>query len=460
MIASVRRWVLRSALPAVRDMAIAAGALWLALELRFDFAVPAEFANKWAWLAPIAAALLVATGAARGIYRTVPEFAGLFELLRLGQAVAFTGVVLLGVSKFLLPDRHVVPLSVCVVATLIMFFALGSVRFGPRLMGHLRSAWDRDGDGKRVLVIGAGKAGEMLVRDMLRTPSSGLAPVGFLDDDPAKRGARIHNVPVLGPTADVAVAAQRVDAELALLAMPSAPSRIVREVLGRIADAGLRAKIVPSLGDLLGAPVTVADVRDVDIADLIGREAVDLDAESIAGFLKDTCVAVTGAAGSIGAELARQLIPFRPKALLLLDNDETDVFDLHNRLRPVAARSDVEVHMLVCSVRDARGVDAAFERHRPDVVFHAAANKHVPVMESHPAEAVLTNVTGTRNVAAAAIAHGAQRFILVSTDKAVRPSGVMGATKRLAELLVATMGAGSGTVFASVRFGNVLGSRG
>lgn len=454
------RWLARAVIPALRDSLIAAASLWFALELRFDLNVPAPFAGRWIWLVPVAAGMLVLVGSSRGVYRTVPEFAGIIELLRLGEAVAIASVTSLVVAKFALPDSHVVPLSVPLIGAMIMFLALSLVRFGPRLMHHAKLSWSRDAGGERVVVVGAGQAGEMLVRDMLRTPGSSWRPVGFVDDDPAKKGKRIHGLPVLGATEDLVDIATRAGAHLCLLAMPSAPSRVLRDVLGRVAEAGLKAKIVPSLGELMGGSVGVADIRDVDIADLIGREPVQLDTDSIAGFLERKTVLVTGAAGSIGSELARQLIRFRPAKLLLLDNNETDVFELQNDLRPVGARSDVDVHMIVCDVRDRAAIDAAFRQHSPNVVFHAAALKHVSVMEQYPAEAVKTNVTGTRNVAEAAIAAASERFIFVSTDKAVNPTSVMGMTKRLAELLIAGLGETSPTVFASVRFGNVLGSRG
>lgn len=454
------RWLVRAVIPAVRDCLIAMFSLWLALQLRFDLHVPQPFAGRWMWLVPFAAGTLVAVGIARGIYRTVPEFAGLIELLRLGEAVFAASVATLIVAKVALLDSHVVPLSVPPIAAMIMFLSLGLVRFGPRLMTHMRGSWSRDAGGQRVIVVGAGQAGEMLVRDMLRSTGNGLRPIGFVDDDPAKRGKRIHGLPVLGGTDDLVAIAGCSGVELCLLAMPSAPSRALRETLARVAEAGLKAKIIPGLGELVGDHVGVADIRDVDVADLIGRDPVDLDTDSIAGFLERKTVLVTGAAGSIGSELARQLIRFRPAKLLLLDNNETDLFELHNDLRPVAARSDVDVHMVVCSIRDRRGIQAAFQIHKPHVVFHAAALKHVSVMEQHPDEAVLTNVTGTRNVAESAIAVDTERFILVSTDKAVNPTGVMGMTKRLAELLVAGLAETSSTVFASVRFGNVLASRG
>ncbi|HEX9694675.1 MAG TPA: polysaccharide biosynthesis protein, partial [Actinomycetota bacterium] len=323
----VLHWFARAVVPAMRDSAIAGLALWLALQLRFDFNVPQPFAGRWIWLVPVAAGMLLLVGAARGVYRTVPEFAGIIELLRLGEAVAVACVTALVAAKFALPDAHVVPLSVPLIAAMIMFLLLGLVRFGPRLTTYLKASWSRDGSGRRVIVVGAGQAGEMLVRDMLRTPGSDLRPVGFVDDDPAKKGKRIHGLPVMGATQDLVAIATRAGADLCLLAMPSAPSRALRETLGRVAEAGLRAKIIPGLGELVGASVGVADIRDVDIADLIGREPVELDTDSIAGFLERKTVLVTGAAGSIGSELARQLIRFRPATLLLLDNNETDVFE-------------------------------------------------------------------------------------------------------------------------------------
>lgn len=310
-----------------------------------------------------------------------------------------------------------------------------------------------------MLIVGAGDAGEHVARDMLRSGSR-FVPVGFLDDDPDKIGRRIHGLPVIGSTSEAPYAVSTTEADHVLVALPSAPSRVLQEVLKRVALPGLGVKVLPSLGELMGAPATLADIRDVDIADLIARSQVKVDMDQIAGIVDGRSVLITGAAGSIGSQLARQALRFRPSALVLLDNDETDLYEVARTLEPAAASRAVALELVIADIRDAKRISQVFEEHRPQLVFHAAAYKHVPVMEGSPSEAVITNVTGTRNVAQAAAAAGTERFVLVSTDKAVNPSSVMGATKYLAEIITGQVGSHSKTAFSSVRFGNVLASRG
>jgi len=316
-------------------------------------------------------------------------------------------------------------------------------------------------------VIGAGDAGAMIVRELRRNRQLGLEVVGFIDDDPAKRGARIAGVPVLDNRGALAAMIARHGIRHAIIAMPTAPGGVLREVVRRCGEAGIPTQTVPGLFEIIGGQVTVRQLRDVQIEDLLRRAPIRTDLAAVAALVRGKRVLVTGAGGSIGGELCRQLLRCAPGELFLLGHGENSIFEIHNELQrlasglsAVAGIPPTRFRPIIADVRFPARLHGVFAAHRPEVVFHAAAHKHVPLMEAHPAEAVANNVLGTRNVLAAAVAAGVERFVLVSTDKAVNPSSVMGATKRVAELLVHRAAAQTGRDYMVTRFGNVLGSRG
>jgi FlaA1/EpsC-like NDP-sugar epimerase len=446
----------------LRDAAVAVLTLWFAMMLRFEGVAPPQLSETLATFSPVAIVVLLVLGLFRGLYGSLPQYASLQEMLRLGGVVMLTalGLIVATTVYYLENGSRPLPLSVPLIWGPFLFFGLGIPRIYRRVRVQLHAGKGLPANVERVLIVGAGDAGEHVVRDMLRSPDAKFSPVGFVDDDKSKHGKKIHGLPVLGPIEQLADAAALKGAHLVIIALPSAPSGVVRAVLKRVAAAGLKAKILPSLGELMGAQVTSADVRDVDISDLIARNKVQIDMKQIASVLDGRTVLISGAAGSIGSELARQALYFRPKRLVILDNNETDLFGLEQRLSGPAQSRGTELRMVIADIRDRRGISRVFADHGPDLVFHAAAYKHVPVMELHPAEAIITNVTGTRNVAEAARDYNAERFVLVSTDKAVNPTSVMGATKRLAEMVIGLIGLDGHTIFTSVRFGNVLASRG
>ena len=446
----------------LRDAAVAVLLLWFAILLRFEGEAPPTLGRTLSIFGPIALVLLLLLGSAWGAYGSIPQYASLREMLRLGGVVLATtaGLVVATSVDYVFQGSRTLPVSVPLIWAPFVFLAMGLLLIGPRIRAQIL-AGKRGPDVAPVLIVGAGDAGEHVARDMLRDPESKFLPVGFVDDDAATHGKEIHGLPVFGPVYRLAQAAAFSGAYQVIIAMPSAPSRVVREVLKQVSDAGLKAKILPSLGELMGARATSSDVRDVDISDLIARNKVRIDMQQIARVIDGRAVLITGAAGSIGSELARQALHFKPRKLVVFDNNETDLFALEQRLRAQAVSQGTVLEMVVADVRDPVRVERIFDDHRPDLVFHAAAYKHVSVMELHPAEAVITNVTGTRNIAEAARKFGCERFVLVSTDKAVNPTSVMGASKRLAEMVIAeTSASTSGTIFSSVRFGNVLASRG
>jgi FlaA1/EpsC-like NDP-sugar epimerase len=308
-----------------------------------------------------------------------------------------------------------------------------------------------------VLVAGAGDAGALVVREMHRNPQLGMDPVGFVDDDRIKIGKRIYDVPVLGALADLETLVAQYEVPQVVIAMPKAQGAIVRALLDACRRAGVEARAVPGVFELLDGGVSVSRLREVDIADLLRRRPIEVKPH--AGlYLHGKTVLVTGAGGSIGSELCRQLARSHVANLVLLGHGENSVFDAANQLR--AAYPQLVMHSVIADVRDTARMDAVFRQWHPHVVFHAAAHKHVPLMEQHPEEAVTNNVVGTWAVVNASLRYGVERFVLISTDKAVAPSSIMGASKRVAERIVRHAALQHEKPFVAVRFGNVLGSRG
>jgi len=310
----------------------------------------------------------------------------------------------------------------------------------------------------RLLILGAGNAGENAVREILRAPTLRYRIVGFLDDDPGKQGARIHGFDVLGRIDEVRRICEEYDVDELLIAMPSATRAQMRRVVELCQGTGLRFKTLPAIEDLIAGRATVSQIRDVDINDLLGRAPVKLDTEVIRQFTRDRVIMVTGAGGSIGSELCRQIGRFEPRRLVLLEQAEQHLFDIDRELRRIFPNMSLGAY--VADVADARRVEAIFAAERPSLVYHAAAHKHVPMMEHNPGEAVKNNIHGTRVLADAASRFECEKFVFISTDKAVNPTSVMGCTKRVAEMYIQGLNERSRTAFITVRFGNVLGSSG
>ena len=318
---------------------------------------------------------------------------------------------------------------------------------------------ERYGSARKVLIVGAGEAGMQVARALREDSDKGLKAVGFIDDDPGKQGLTIQGVRVQGTRSEMEKVVARSKPDEIWIAMPSVPDSVIRETLDQAQKTGLeRIKMVPGNKALLTGLVAVDEIDTVDLEQLLGRDTVRIDTPELVGLIRERTVLVTGAAGSIGSEICRQVARLEPAVLLLVDQDETGIYDLHREIR--YRYPTVAVKQIVGDVRDAVCIDRLFELHRPDVVFHAAAYKHVPLMEDHPDQAVNTNVFGTKIVAEAAKRWNVDKFVLISTDKAVNPTSVMGATKRAAEVTIRHISEDSATDFIAVRFGNVLGSRG
>lgn len=338
----------------------------------------------------------------------------------------------------------------------IAYRQMGEMRiFNPRTPQERRREEPRPR--QRAIVVGAGDAGEAVAREFQRRPQDGIVPVGFVDDDPLKRRIRIHGLPVLGTTADIPSLVEKFDADIILVALTNAPGEKLRDIVARCEQTTARLCILPSVAELVDGQSGRSPIRDINIEDLLRRDPVQTDLGGIARYITGQRVLVTGAGGSIGSELCRQIATLNPARLLLVGHGENSIFEIQQELirdfgfAPTA---------LIGDVKDYARIEEIFLHERPTVVFHAAAHKHVPLMEANPQEAVKNNVLGTRNVATIAAQCGVRKFILVSSDKAVHPVSVMGATKRIGEMIIQSFAGHADTEFAAVRFGNVLGSRG
>ena len=447
----------RTALIVLYDILVAAIAWLAAYWLRFNLEVPPAFrtaaVSTLAWVVPLQAAVFWRFGLYRGIWR----FASLPDLKRIVLAVGLAAL-LIPLVLVLFRIHSVVPRSVLILDPLLLVTVMGGSRLAYRAWKEHRLASVLHPDSKPVLVAGAGSAADFLLRELARNPS-GFRVVGLLDDSRDKQGRLVQGIPVLGPLDEVTIWAAKMGVDDVVLALPSAAHAVRRRITQACADAGLSVMTIPSLEDLVAGNVSVSSLRRIELDDLLGRDPVQLDDSGLHRLLTGRVVMVTGAGGSIGSELCRQIARFEPAKLVLFEQSELALYAMEQELPQHFP--DLAIVPAIGDVKNAARVSAVMAEHHPAVVFHAAAYKHVPLMENGNAwEAVRNNVLGTQVVAAAAQAHGVEKFVMISTDKAVNPTNVMGATKRLAEMACQAMQRPEGTRFVSVRFGNVLGSSG
>lgn len=429
-----------------------------AFALRFEFSIPADYLPlATVWLA-VSLGIHLAVFSVFGMFSGMWRYTGANDLIALAKSAALSTLVFAGF--IVLGGFRSYPRSILVIEFLLTMMLVGGLRFGVRSLWQLAStvAQKREGKARRVLIVGAGDAGEMLAREMLKTHGGRFEPVGFADDNAAKRGARIHGVPVLGTIADVPELAKRHAVEEVVVAIPSATGRDMRSILEACKTSGISVRTMPGIDQLIEGRVTINQLRSVNIEDLLRREPVKLDMESISRLVEGRVVLVTGAGGSIGSELCRQVARFKPARIVLVERAENALFEIHREL--LAKSPTVPVSPCMADICDEPRVRRVLMEHRPSVVLHAAAHKHVPMMEENPGEAVKNNVGGTRLLADLSSEYQVERFVMISTDKAVNPTSVMGATKRAAELYIQALSLKSRTRFVAVRFGNVLGSAG
>ena len=439
----------------ILDLSAWVAAAWIAVYMRFEFAPPIEFRNNLIKFIPILAGIQIVVGLITGLYRRRWRYGSFDEVAALAVTSAFTTLIAAVVNAEYLKPR-LVPMSAIWFAGFVGLVLMSAARYVWRLLLERRR---RPGDdAARTIVFGAGEGGAQIIHSMLRSPTSPYLPVAILDDDPSKRRLSISGVPVLGGRGDLARAADRLRASVLLVAVPSASGDLLKALMAEAERGGLKVKVLPVVEELLGGPPEVGDIRDLSESDLLGRHQVDLDLTSIAGYVNGRRVLVTGAGGSIGSELCRQLSRFGPRELMMLDRDESALHEVQLSLDGRALLDTKEV--ILCDIRDARALNKVFAERRPQVVFHAAALKHLPMLEQYPAESVKSNIWGTQNMLEASLVAGVQRFVNISTDKAANPESMLGYSKRIAEQLTAGVAERTNGVFLSVRFGNVLNSRG
>lgn len=451
------------------DLSVLALAFATAFALRFDGRPPTDMVGRLALTVPYVVlgeyVVLVLFGVRRFSWR----FIGLREVgtILLAVSASFVGLLVvrltLGELQHDVPYlRHgVVPIGVLGANVLLAFLGVSGVRVARRLLGERVDRGRRPHHVRQTvptLLVGAGQCGLIMARELASRPDLGIEAVGFVDDDEAKIGTVLHGVKVLGRVRELERHALERGARQVLVTIASASGPQLRDILARAKRAGLPAKIVPGLWELADGSVNVSRIRSVAIEDLLGRAPVELDRDAIERSITGRVVLVTGAGGSIGSEICRQVLRYRPAKLLLIERAENALFNIHREL--LRAESQAEIVPLIADVCDQPRIESILATFRPEVVLHAAAHKHVPMMEENPGEALKNNVGGSALMARLAHDHGVERFVMISTDKAVNPSSVMGATKRLAEMFVQSLSALSSTRFVTVRFGNVLGSAG
>lgn len=390
------------------------------------------------------------------LYKSDWRYASVEELMYVIMAVTAgsIGSLLYGILV-----GYRLPISVYFIMWALVMLSSGGIRFLSRVAAsidiipsHIMS------QGKRVLVIGAGDAGAMAVKEMKKHPDLYYEPVALIDDNKSKVGRSINGVPVLGTRSDIVNIVKSMDIEEILIALPSVGNEERREIIKICNSTGIKSKILPGIYELINGKISINQIRDVEIEDLLGRDPIELNIDGIADYLSNKVVLITGGGGSIGSELCRQIVKFSPKKLIILDIYENSAYDLQMELN--FKYPDISKEVVIASIREKDRLEEVFKRFEPEVVFHAAAHKHVPLMEANPKEAIKNNVVGTLNLAKTADKFGTKKFVLISTDKAVNPTNIMGATKRMCEMIIQSINKESKTEFVAVRFGNVLGSNG
>lgn len=440
----------------------------LALLLHNDFNLSSLKTDDTLHALPLIIVVKILVFATSNLYRSIWKYASLHDLIEIFKTVSIASICSGLVLVFFQQENHLSRvvfvldwgLLLALVSCSRVLWRLYQERYH-RSGGFPILSKDEDPHNeqkRRTLIIGAGDAGNMLLREMFKQPETPYKIIGFLDDDRNKQGMRMHGVQVLGTTDQLQEMVETHCIDKVIIATPSASAKFIRNLVDRCQSSGVRFKIIPCLNEIISGEVNVSHLRDVEIEDLLGREPVALDESAISSYLQGMRVLVSGAAGSIGSEICRQVGRFKPRMLILLESSETPLYSIEKEL--AATYPDIPIVPIIVDVRNRQRIESIFDVFEPEVVFHAAAYKHVPMMEYNPCEAITNNCGGTKVLADVADAFGVKNFVMISTDKAVNPTNVMGASKRVAELYVQSLAATSTTRFTTVRFGNVLGSNG
>ena len=456
----IHRWVKVALLILIYDI-IAVNlsyglALWLRFDLRFSM-IPQGYLSSWFRFSPFFTAMTLIIFFALKLYHSVWRYVSINELARVGIATLLSLAVQIA-GTYIFFER--MPISYYIVGAFIQFLATGGIRFSYRAVRMLSAYMKatRNGALKRVMIVGAGEAGRMLIREINVAKPRLSKACCVIDDNPNKTGRMLSNVPIVGTRFDIPQMVKEYDIDRIIVAIPSAKAQQRKRILDICKETGCELKLLPGISQIINGKVKLTQLRDVTVEELLGREPIHINMSEIGSYIFDRTVLITGGGGSIGSELARQVASYDPKQLILFDIYENNAYDIQQELKWNYPGMDLIV--LIGSVRDKKRVRQVMDKYRPDIVYHAAAHKHVPLMEASPNEAVKNNVLGTYETAMAASEYGVKRFVLISTDKAVNPTNIMGASKRLCEMIVQAIDRQSSTEFVAVRFGNVLGSNG
>ena len=431
--------------------------------LRFDIvttldisSIPTQFVAEIPQLLIIATVVKIITYYILRLYSSLWRYAGVYELSKILFASFISNIIILG---YIFISQTAVPRSIFIMTIFIDCFFIGGIRMGYRVFRRVaRGEILMMKNNKKVMLIGAGDAAASLINEYKMHPELRCTPVALIDDNLGKVGKKLNGIPVVGTRDDIVREAEEKQIDEIIIAIPSASSKTINELFTICSNTRCKVKTLPSLSQLINETVSVQKIRDVNIEDLLGREPISLDNSEIGSLLSGKTVLVTGGGGSIGSELCRQIAAFAPKQLIILDNYENNAYDIQNEL--TKTQPSLNLTTIIANIREKTRLENIFKQYKPNIVFHAAAHKHVPLMEANPTEAIKNNVFGTLNVAECADKYSAERFVMISTDKAVNPTNIMGATKRIAEMIIQAFDKQSKTEFVAVRFGNVLGSNG
>ena len=389
------------------------------------------------------------------LYKSVWRYASIEELISIVVASVISNAA---VISYLYIIESNLPRSIYILATLLDMLLVGGLRFSYRALIIFSGDLFKHPNKKRIMIIGAGTAGAMVIREYKNHAQLNSKPVAIIDDNMAKLGQTINGIPVVGVRSDILAQVNKLKIEEIIIAIPSGSKKDISDIVAICKDSGAKLKILPGIYELIDGKVSMSRIRDVQIDDLLGREEIKIDLNQISKYIKDKVVLVTGGGGSIGSELCRQIANIKPKKLVIIDIYENSVYDVQNEL--LRHFKDIELKVYIASIRDRDRIFDLFNREKPEVIFHTAAHKHVPLMEDSPKEAIKNNVFGTLNLVQAADKYGVKKFVMISTDKAVNPTNIMGASKRICEMIIQSMDKISETEYVAVRFGNVLGSNG
>jgi len=442
------------------DIILISLSVFLAFFLRFEGQIPSRYFLNIEWIIFFSLLITLPIFYFLKLYAFSWTYVSTTELISLVKATGLSFLILTAV--FFISRDHPIfsgfPRSTLFITYFFIFILCGGVRFTKRVYLQILQGGKKE-EKERTLIVGAGDAGEQIIRSILSFPNTPYYPIGFIDDNPTKQGIIIHGLKVLGKIDEIPQIVENKGVDGLIIALPSAGPKAIRRAVEMGRRAGLKKiKIIPSITEIIDGEVSLGTLRKVEVEDLLGREPVSLYTKSVEKFIKNKTVLITGAAGSIGSELCRQVAKFRPSQLLLLDQDETGIFNIFNELEDKSPK--LKVFSIIADIQDKEKIEQIFNKFKPNIIFHAAAYKHVPLMEEHPDEAVKNNIFGTKIVAEAALRNRVENFIFISTDKSVNPTSVMGATKRVGEMICQVLNKKGPTKFISVRFGNVLNSRG